>query len=130
MEFHPAGPHEDVLRNEHSVLTVSTLVDPLLEKIIANSGDKAGTAQHVLGQVAIASAKMAYQIYRILSRWRLWHIFNHKILQIDRGVFKCGIPQRNFRQFRERHWKALLQAAYRFTRKPLILLFAQGINSF
>jgi transaldolase len=43
---------------------IDTLVDPLLEKIIAQAGDNAGIARQVLGQVAIASAKTAYQIYR------------------------------------------------------------------
>jgi len=43
---------------------IDTLVDPLLEKIVEQGGDKAGVARQVLGQVAIASAKMAYQIYR------------------------------------------------------------------
>ncbi|MGA2506462.1 MAG: transaldolase [Chitinispirillaceae bacterium] len=43
---------------------IDTLVDPLLEKIIALGGDKADLAGKVHGQVAVASAKMAYQIYK------------------------------------------------------------------
>jgi transaldolase len=43
---------------------IDTLVDPLLDKIIAQGGDKAELAWHVLGRTAIASAKMAYQIYK------------------------------------------------------------------
>jgi transaldolase len=43
---------------------IDTLVDPLLEKIIAHGDNKAELARKVLGQVAIASAKMAYQIYK------------------------------------------------------------------
>jgi transaldolase len=42
---------------------IDTLVDPLLEKVIAQGGANAGLARQALGQVAIASAKMAYQIY-------------------------------------------------------------------
>ena len=43
---------------------IDTLVDPLLEKIIAQGGKNADLAKNVHGQVAIASAKMAYQIYK------------------------------------------------------------------
>jgi transaldolase len=43
---------------------IDSLVDPLLEQIIAHGGDKADLARHILGQVAIASAKMAYRIYK------------------------------------------------------------------
>jgi transaldolase len=43
---------------------IDALVDPLLEKLIAEGGKKADLAKKVLGQTAIASAKMAYQIYK------------------------------------------------------------------
>jgi transaldolase len=46
------------------VSRIDTAVDPLLAKIIASGGEKAGIARQVLGQVAIASATMAYQIYK------------------------------------------------------------------
>jgi transaldolase len=46
------------------VSRIDTLVDPLLEKVIAQGGNKADLARQVLGQVAVASAKMAYQIYK------------------------------------------------------------------
>lgn len=42
---------------------IDTLVDPLLEKIIAQGGEKSVLAKKIHGQVAIASAKIAYQIY-------------------------------------------------------------------
>jgi transaldolase len=42
---------------------IDTLVDPLVEKFIEPGGKKADLAKKVRGQVAIASAKMAYQIY-------------------------------------------------------------------
>ena len=45
---------------------IDTLVDPLLDTIIASGGDKAELAWHMLGRTAIASAKMAYQIYKEL----------------------------------------------------------------
>jgi transaldolase len=41
-------------------------VDPLLDKIIAEDGDNADLARHVLGQTAISSAKKAYQIFKEL----------------------------------------------------------------
>jgi transaldolase len=43
---------------------IDSLVDPLLEKIVAAGGKKAQLAAKLRGQVAIASAKMAYQIYK------------------------------------------------------------------
>jgi transaldolase len=43
---------------------IDGLVDPLLDKIIGQGGDKADLAKTVRGQVAIASAKMAYQLYK------------------------------------------------------------------
>jgi transaldolase len=46
------------------VSRIDTLVDSLLEKLIAQGGQKAEIAKKVHGQVAIASAKMAYQIYK------------------------------------------------------------------
>ena len=43
---------------------IDTLVDPLLEKIIAQGGNEADIAKKARGQVAIASAKTAYQVYK------------------------------------------------------------------
>ena len=43
---------------------IDSLVDPLLGKLIAQGGKEADVAKTVRGQVAIASAVMAYQIYR------------------------------------------------------------------
>ena len=43
---------------------IDSLVDPKLEKLIAHGGTMAGVAQKVLGQVAVASAKSAYRIFR------------------------------------------------------------------
>lgn len=43
---------------------IDALVDPLLEKCIVRGGREAEIAKKVQGQVAIASAKMAYQIYK------------------------------------------------------------------
>jgi len=43
---------------------IDKLVDPQLEKIMTQGSDKADLAKQVHGQVAVASAKMAYQIYK------------------------------------------------------------------
>jgi transaldolase len=43
---------------------IDTLVDPQLEKLSAKGGKEADIAKIAQGQVAIASAKMAYQIYK------------------------------------------------------------------
>jgi transaldolase len=43
---------------------IDTWLDPLLDKIIMQKGDKGQLAIRVHGQVAIASAKIAYQIYK------------------------------------------------------------------
>jgi transaldolase len=46
------------------VSRIDALVDPLLEKLAAQGGQQADLAKKVHGQVAIASAKMAYQIFK------------------------------------------------------------------
>ena len=46
------------------VSRIDVLVDLLLEKLIAQGGKEADLAKKVHGQIAIASAKMAYQIYK------------------------------------------------------------------
>ena len=43
---------------------IDVLVDPLLEKLIENGSEKADQARRLRGQIAIASAKQAYQIYK------------------------------------------------------------------
>lgn len=46
------------------VSRIDSLIDPLLEKIITQGGDAANLAKACRGQIAIASAKTAYQIYK------------------------------------------------------------------
>lgn len=46
------------------VSRIDTLVDPLLEKLVAQGGKAADVAKKLRGQVAIASATVAYQIYK------------------------------------------------------------------
>jgi len=45
---------------------IDTLVDPLLEKAAAEGGDKGEAAKSLIGEIAIASAKGAYNIYKEL----------------------------------------------------------------
>jgi transaldolase len=46
------------------VSRIDTMLDPLLDSIIGHGGKEAELALLVRGQIAIASAKMAYQIYK------------------------------------------------------------------
>ena len=50
------------------VSRIDSLVDPLLEKLIAQDGEKAAVAKKLHGQVAIVSARVAYQIYKEFFR--------------------------------------------------------------
>jgi transaldolase len=43
---------------------IDSMIDPLLENLIAQGGKDEAAAKHACGLVAIASAKMAYQIYK------------------------------------------------------------------
>lgn len=43
---------------------IDVLIDPMLDKIIQAGGENAEKAAHLKGQVAIASAKVAYRIYQ------------------------------------------------------------------
>lgn len=43
---------------------IDTLIDPMLDKIISQSGDKAELAKQLQGESAIASARKAYQIFK------------------------------------------------------------------
>ncbi|MGE5758189.1 MAG: transaldolase, partial [Sideroxydans sp.] len=46
------------------VSRMDTLVDPLLKKLGEQAGEKAELAKNLLGQVAVANSKAAYQIYK------------------------------------------------------------------
>jgi len=62
------------------VSRIDTLVDSILEKIIEKRGDEAKLAKQIRGQVAIASAKAAYQIYKeIFSSDRYKKLAEHGV---------------------------------------------------
>ncbi len=43
---------------------IDVLVDPLLEKVMKEGGRKGETAEKIHGQVAVSSAKVAYEMYK------------------------------------------------------------------
>jgi transaldolase len=45
---------------------IDTLIDPMLEEKLKSDNPRAGTAARLQGQIAIASAKVAYEIYKEL----------------------------------------------------------------
>jgi transaldolase len=50
---------------------IDTLIDPMLEEKMKSDNPRAGTAARLQGQIAIASAKVAYEIYKeLFSRER------------------------------------------------------------
>jgi len=46
------------------VSRIDAIVDPLIEKIIAQGGNQRDLARHLLGKAAVASAKVSYQMYK------------------------------------------------------------------
>ncbi len=53
----------DQLRRQLFLSRIDVLVDPLLEDMMSGEGEKAEVAERLHGQIAVASARMAYQIY-------------------------------------------------------------------
>jgi len=51
---------------------IDVLLDPLLEKIAAAGGEQGALAQSLVGEVALASAKQAYQIYKEIFSGPRW----------------------------------------------------------
>jgi transaldolase/glucose-6-phosphate isomerase len=51
---------------------IDVLIDPQLEKIAAESSERGALAQSMVGEVALASAKQAYQIYKELFAGPRW----------------------------------------------------------
>jgi transaldolase len=60
------------------VSRIDAMVDPLLEKLIAQGGPAAEIAKQLHGEIAVASAQMAYQIYKdIFGSARFKRLANH-----------------------------------------------------
>ena len=51
---------------------IDVLIDPMLEKIAAEGGERGELAQSLVGEVAIASAKQAYQLYKEIFAGPRW----------------------------------------------------------
>ncbi|MDQ2771846.1 MAG: bifunctional transaldolase/phosoglucose isomerase, partial [Bacteroidota bacterium] len=51
---------------------IDVLIDPMLEKIAAEGGDNGALAQSAVGEVALASAKQAYQMYKEIFAGPRW----------------------------------------------------------
>lgn len=57
---------------------IDVLIDPQLEKIVTGGGDQAKIAEPLLGQVAVASAKQAYQDYKKIFAGPRWDALKAK----------------------------------------------------
>lgn len=57
---------------------IDVLIDPQLEKIAAEGGEKGELAQSLLGEVALASAKQAYQLYKEIFAGPRWQALADK----------------------------------------------------
>ena len=51
---------------------IDVLIDPLLEKIAAEGGERGALAELMVGEVALASAKQAYQLYKGIFAGPRW----------------------------------------------------------
>ena len=63
---------------------IDVLLDPLLENIANEGGPQAGLAQSLVGEVAIASAKQAYQVYHELFAGPRWEALRSQGAQPQR----------------------------------------------
>ncbi|UOQ98293.1 bifunctional transaldolase/phosoglucose isomerase [Hymenobacter sp. 5317J-9] len=57
---------------------IDVLIDPMLEKIAAEGGEKGELAQSMVGEVALASAKQAYQMYKEIFAGPRWEALKAK----------------------------------------------------
>ena len=57
---------------------IDVLIDPILQKIVDAGGDKAATAKPLMGEVALASAKVAYEMYGEIFAGPRWDALKAK----------------------------------------------------
>ncbi|QJX48931.1 bifunctional transaldolase/phosoglucose isomerase [Hymenobacter taeanensis] len=57
---------------------IDVLIDPMLEKLAAEGGEKGELAQSLVGEVALSSAKQAYQIYKEIFAGERWEKLQQK----------------------------------------------------
>ena len=63
---------------------IDVLIDPMLEKIAAEGGEKGALAQSLVGEVALASAKQAYQLYKQIFAGPRWASLQTKEAETQR----------------------------------------------
>jgi transaldolase/glucose-6-phosphate isomerase len=63
---------------------IDVLIDPMLEKIAAEGGEKGQLAQSMVGEVALASAKQAYQMYKEIFAGPRWEALKDKGAETQR----------------------------------------------
>jgi transaldolase len=57
---------------------IDVLLDPQLEKIAAEGGEKGQLAESLVGEVALSSAKQAYQLYKEIFAGERWQALADK----------------------------------------------------
>ncbi|QNE39737.1 bifunctional transaldolase/phosoglucose isomerase [Hymenobacter sp. NBH84] len=57
---------------------IDVLLDPVLEKMVEEGGEKAKLAEPLVGEVALASAKKAYQLYKGIFAGPRWEALKEK----------------------------------------------------
>jgi len=65
-------------------------VDPLLERLIAQDGSEADLAKELRGQVAVASAKLAYQVYTEIFSSDRYGTFCLRPSRLRSSSMDCG----------------------------------------
>ncbi|WP_210520008.1 bifunctional transaldolase/phosoglucose isomerase [Hymenobacter terricola] len=63
---------------------IDVLIDPMLEKIAAEGGENGELAQSLVGEVALASAKQAYQMYKEIFAGPRWEALKAKGAETQR----------------------------------------------
>jgi transaldolase len=80
------------------VSRIDTLIDPMLEKIIAQGGADAAAAGQVLGHVAIANAKLAYQMFKELFGTFRFKRLEKRGARVQRVLWaSTGVKNPNFK---------------------------------
>ena len=63
---------------------IDVLIDPMLEKIVAEGGERGALAQSLVGEVALSSAKQAYQMYKEIFAGPRWEALKAKGAETQR----------------------------------------------
>ena len=75
---------------------IDVLIDPMLEKIVAEGGERGALAQSLVGEVALSSAKQAYQMYKEIFAGPRWEALKAKGAETQRLLWaSTGNKTRN-----------------------------------